>query len=204
MNVGLEPGNIKLMAQVETAQGVINADEIASASRRLESLIFGPGDYAASTRMPAESIGSFGWWDDQYPGHRFHYAMSRVVVAARAAGIRPIDGPVANFKDLDAFRRSCVIARGLGFDGKWCIHPAQIPIANEVFSPTKPEIEWAQRVVDSYRQASGGGKGAIDLQDTMVDAASIRMAETTLEVARQAGLVSAGEEHGLDKQGRSY
>lgn len=188
--IGITQGAITLKAQIETADGMVNAERIALVTPRLVGLIFGPGDYAASTRMPSESIGSMGWWDLQYPGHRFHYAMSRIVVAARAAGIQAIDGPVANFRDLDAFRQACVIARALGFDGKWCIHPGQIPVANEVFSPTQQEVEWAQGVVAAYREAAAGGKGAIDLGNTMVDEASTRMAETTLDLARRAGMIS--------------
>jgi citrate lyase subunit beta/citryl-CoA lyase len=192
-NVGIERGAIKVEAQIESAEGLVDAERIAQASDRLEALIFGPGDFAASTRMPLESIGSMGWWDEQYPGHRFHYAMARIAVAARAAGLRVIDGPVANFKDLTAFRRACILARGLGYDGKWCIHPSQVPIANEVFAPTDEELAWARKVVDAYREATAAGRGVISVDNTMVDLASIRMAETTIELAQQAGRDAVGE-----------
>ena len=191
-SAGLEPRRIKLEAQIESAQGLINADRIAAASDRLEALIFGPGDFSASIRMPMARIGAEDWWDEQYSGHRLHYAMSRVVVAARAAGLQVIDGPVADFRDLDALRRACIMARGLGYDGKWCIHPSQIPMVNERFSPTQEEVAWAQRVIDTYEEAVSGGNGAVSVGNTMVDAASIRMAQTTLALAQQAGIQPSG------------
>lgn len=185
-HVGARPGAIKLEAQIESAQGLANVERIAGATGRLEALNFGPGDYAASVRMPVESIGSMDWWDEQYPGHRFHYPMSRIVVAARSAGLRGIDGPLANFRDLEAFRKACVLARGLGYDGKWCIHPSQISIANEVFSPTEEELTWARKVVDAYREATAAGRGAVSIDNKMIDMASIRMAETAIRMAEHA------------------
>jgi citrate lyase beta subunit len=179
---------IGLEVLIETAEGLINCEQIARASARVESIVFGPGDYTASLRIPATSIGTPDEWDAVYPGHRFHYPMHRILVAGRAAGIRVIDGPFADYRDLDGFRTSCVLARSLGYDGKMCIHPAQISVANEVFAPTKAEIAWARRVVDAYERATAEGTGAITIDDKMIDVASIRMAETTLERARQAGL----------------
>jgi len=162
---------------------------IATASPRVETLIFGPGDYAASVHMPVESIGAIDEWDELYPGHRFHYAMHRIVVAARAAELRVIDGPVANFRDLEGYRRSCMIARSLGYDGKWCIHPDQIATANEIFSPTQKELDWARKVVDAYREATAEGTGVISVDNKMIDAASIKLAERTIELAHQAGML---------------
>ena len=122
-------------------------------------------------------------WDEVYPGHRFHYAMHRIVVAARAAGLRAVDGPVADYRDEEGLRESCLLARSLGFDGKWCIHPAQIGTVNEVFSPTEGEIEWARKVVEAYEEANAAGRGAVSVDGQMVDAASINMARNTLEQA---------------------
>lgn len=187
--VGIEPGDIGVAVQIESAIGLVNVDRTAAVSPRVQSLIFGPGDYAASVHMPVTSIGSRDRWDEHYPGHRFHYAMARIVVAARSTGRRAIDGPLADFRDLDAFRAACVVARGLGYDGKWCIHPSQIAIANEIFSPTVEEIAWARKVVDAYREAVATGRGALSVDDRMVDAASIKMAETTLDLARRAGIL---------------
>ena len=180
MNLDVE--TIRLEAQIESAEGLINADAIARATPRLTALHFGPGDFAASVRMPQTSIGTSDEWDEAYPGHRFHYAMQRIVVAARAAGLRVLDGPVADYGDDEGLRESCRVARSLGFDGKWCIHPAQIETVNEVFSPTEREIEWARKVVAAYEEANAAGSGSASVDGLMIDAASIRMARTTLDL----------------------
>jgi len=183
LSVGLEPGGIKIEAQLESAEGLVNVDGIARATQRLTALHFGPGDYAASVRMPQRSIGTMDEWDEVYPGHRFHYAMHRIVVAARAAGLRAVDGPVADHRDEEGLRESCLVARSLGFDGKWCIHPAQIETVNDVFSPTEEEVEWARKVVQAYEEANAAGHGAISVDGQMIDAASVRMARNTLDLA---------------------
>ena len=182
-NASLEPGKIKLEAQIETARGLTNIDAIARATNRLEALVFGPGDYAASVRMPQTSIGTMDEWDEAYPGHRFHYVMHRIVIAARANDLRAIDGPVADYQDEEGLRKSCLIARSLGFDGKWCIHPGQVETVNEVFSPTEKELEWAKKVVSAYEEANLAGSGSISVDGQMVDAASIKMARNTLDPA---------------------
>jgi citrate lyase subunit beta / citryl-CoA lyase len=187
--VGIEPGKIKIEGQIESAEGLLNVDDIARATERLTTLHFGPGDFAANVRMPQTNIGKMDEWDEVYPGHRFHHAMQRIVVAARTAGLRAVDGPVADYRDEEGLRESCLIARSLGFDGKWCIHPAQIGVVNEVFSPTEREIEWAKKVVEAYEEASAAGTGAISIDGQMIDAASIRMARNTLDLAREAGMV---------------
>ena len=181
--VGLEPGKVKIEAQIESAEGLVNVDAIARATERLEALHFGPGDFAASLRMPYRSIGVMDEWDEVYPGHRFHYAMQRIVVAARAAGLRGVDGPVADYRNEEGLRESSLVARSLGFDGKWCIHPAQIETVNEVFSPTEKEIEWARKVVAAYEEANAAGTGAISVEGQMIDAASIKMAQNTLDAS---------------------
>ena len=176
----LDRGKIKLEAQIESAEGLTNVDSIASATGRLEALHFGPGDFAASVSMPQTSIGVMDEWDEEYPGHRFHYAIQRIVVAARAAGLRVLDGPVADYGDEEGLRRSCLIARSLGFDGKWCIHPAQIAVVNETFSPTVKEVDWAKKVVAAYNEANATGSGSVSVDGQMVDAASIKLARNTL------------------------
>ena len=176
----LEKGRIKVEAQIESAEGLANVDSIARATGRLTALHFGPGDFAASVSMPQTSIGVMDEWDEAYPGHRFHFAMQRIVVAARAAGLSVLDGPVADYSDEEGLRKSCLIARSLGFDGKWCIHPAQIGIVNEVFSPTDREVEWAKKVVAAYEEANAEGSGSVSVDGQMVDAASIKLARNTL------------------------
>ncbi|MGH2535008.1 MAG: HpcH/HpaI aldolase/citrate lyase family protein [Thermomicrobiales bacterium] len=173
---------IGVEVQIESAEGLFNAPSIARASDRVEALIFGPGDYAASVGMPAESIGVADDWDAAYGADRWHYATSAIVVAARAAGVRVIDGPYADYHDAAGLLAASKKARALGYDGKWCIHPSQISIVNEVFTPSPREIARARTVVAAYEAASAGGKGAISVDGTMIDAASIRMARRVLDM----------------------
>lgn len=173
--------HIGIEAQIETASGFLYAREIAQSSPRLEGLIFGPGDYSASMQMPAASIGEFDENDALYPGHRWHAAMHTIVAAARANGLRAIDGPFAAFQDVAGLDRSARIARVMGFDGKQCIHPAQLEPVNRVFSPTVEEIAHAERVVQAYELAAANGLGAVTLEGRMIDAANMRMARVVLE-----------------------
>ncbi len=177
----LEPGKIRLEAQIETAEGLTTIDVVARSADRLGALHFGPGDFAASLGMPQTSLGTRDEWDEAYPGHRFGYVMQRIVVAARAAGLLAVDGPVADHRDEEGLRTACRVARALGFDGKWCIHPAQVPVVNEVFSPTEEEVSWAE--IEAYEEAGAAGSGAVSVDGQMVDAASIRMARRTLDLA---------------------
>ena len=180
------PNPIALETQIESAAGLTHCETIATASPRIESLVFGPGDYAASVRMPLVAIGMPDRWDEHYPGHRWDYPLHRILIAARAAGIRAIDGPYADFRDRDEFRRSCLTARALGYDGKWCIHPDQVPIANEVFSADEAELTWAHEVLAANAGAEREGRGSFSLNGQMVDAATLRMARATLARARRA------------------
>jgi citrate lyase beta subunit len=177
---GFQPGRIGIEAQIETALGSVNADRIA-ASPRLAGLIFGMGDYAASLRMPLDAIGEADENDRLYPGHRWHYAMSRIVTAARAYGLRAIDGPYASFRDADGFGRACDVARVLGFDAKWCIHPGQVAATNRAFAPPPEQVAWAKTVLAEYDRATAEGRGAITVAGRMVDAASLRMAQAIVE-----------------------
>lgn len=177
----LEPRKIRLEGQIESACGLINVNEIARSSSRLEALHYGPGDLAADLQMPQNSVGTMDEWDKSYPGHRFHYAMERIVTAARANGVQAMDGPVADYKDEDGLNSSSGISRSLGFDGKWCIHPSQIQTVNRRFSPTQQEIEWAQKVAKAYNDSNASGQGVLTVEDRMVDAASLRMARHILD-----------------------
>lgn len=177
---------IRLDVQIESAAGLAHCETIATASERVASLVFGPGDYAASVQMPLSAIGMPDVWDAAYPGHRWDYALQRILVAARAAGVRAIDGPYADFRDLEGFRRSCLVARAVGYDGKWCIHPAQVPVANEVFAATPAEIAWAEEVLAANAEALAEGRGSFALRGQMVDAATLRMAEATLARAARS------------------
>jgi citrate lyase subunit beta/citryl-CoA lyase len=178
---------IGIEAQIETAAGFLYAREIAEASSRLEALIFGPGDYSASMQMPSASIGEADAHDALYPGHRWHAVMHTIVAAARANGLRAMDGPFAAFREAAAFEASCRLARAMGFDGKQCIHPSQLETANTVFGPTHDEVSHARRVVAAYDAAVAEGRGAVSLDGRMIDAANIRMARVTLEKAARTG-----------------
>jgi citrate lyase subunit beta/citryl-CoA lyase len=174
------PTPIGIEAQIESAPGFLNAREIAAASPRLSALIFGPGDYAASMQMPATAIGERDAYDDSYPGHRWHAVMHTIVAAGRANGLRCMDGPYANYRDADGFERACRTARALGFDGKQCIHPAQLDIANRVFTPSAEEVQRARALVDAYEASVAAGRGAATHDGRMIDAASLRMAQAIL------------------------
>lgn len=173
----------QLDVQIESAQALAHCEVIATASSRVTALTFGPGDFAASAGYPLAGIGIADEWDTFYAGHRWHYPMSRISVAASAAGIMAIDGPYAAYRDLDGLRTSAQTARALGFDGKWCIHPDQIQLVNEVLAPSEHEIDHARKVLAAYQEATSAGIGAISIGSEMIDAANVRMAQRTLEMA---------------------
>jgi citrate lyase subunit beta/citryl-CoA lyase len=158
---------IKLEALIEEVEGLINVEEIARSSPRLEALIFGPGDFSASQGVRLAYF-------SKYPGDTWHYARNKIVVACRAAGIDAIDGPYADFKNPEGYREDATRAMILGFVGKWAIHPSQIDIANEVYSPTKKEVDYARKVVTAYAQAEAEGQGAIAIDGVLIDVASVR------------------------------
>ena len=180
---------------IETALGMQNVHEIAAASKRNESLHFGVADYAASTKARTTSIGGANadyavltepledgsrqtHWGDMW-----HYAISRMVVAARANGLRPVDGPFGNFSDAEAFKAACRRAAVLGCEGKWAIHPSQIALANEVMSPSAAEVDRARRIIAAMKEAEAQGKGAVSLDGRLIDYASIRQAEVLVKKA---------------------
>lgn len=197
---------IGIEAQIESAAGFLHAREIAAASPRLESLIFGPGDFAASMRMPLSNIGEFDRHDELYPGHRWHAVMQTIVAAARANGLRCMDGPYAAYTDVQGLDRACLIARSLGFDGKQCIHPAQLQTVNAVFSPSEDEVDRATAVVRAYDASVAAGQGAATHDGRMIDAVSLRMARTVLDrrdlaAARTAAAPSAPASGSRDANG---
>jgi len=175
---------IGVEAQIESAAGFVYLREIAAASPRLEALILGAGDYAASMKMPASGIGELDANDELYPGHRYHAVMHGIVAAARAHGLRCMDGPYSAYKDAAGFERSCRIGRAMGFDGKQCIHPGQLDTANTVFSPTDAEVAAAAALVKAFDNAVAAGQGAATHDGRMIDAASLRMARTILDRVR--------------------
>ena len=175
---------IGLEAQIETAAGYLHLKEIAESSPRLEALIFGAGDYAASMRMPSTAIGASDEYDKSYPGHRWHAVMHTIVAAARVNGLRCMDGPYSGYTDAAGLERACRIAHVMGFDGKQCIHPAQLATVNSIFTPSEEEVAKAAAIVDAYDRAVSAGQGAATHDGRMIDAANVRMARTTLERQR--------------------
>lgn len=171
---------IGLEALIEEADGLLNVAEIARSSARLEALIFGAGDLSAS--LHARVDGNFQPAGD-YPGDYWHHVRVQVLAAARAAGIDAIDAPYPGYQDLDGYRRTATHASLLGYDGKWAIHPSQVPVANEVFSPTADEVAEARSIIADYREAEAGGLGAIGRDGRLVDAAMMRHAENVLRRA---------------------
>jgi citrate lyase subunit beta / citryl-CoA lyase len=179
LKLGLEPGRIGLELLIEETEALARVEEIAGCCPRLEALILGVGDLSASQGMRLGHIGVNK--EHGYPGDVWHYARNRMIVAARANGLDAIDGPWGDFKDGEGYRRDASWVSTLGAVGKWCIHPSQIEIANDVFSPTEREIARAKEVLAAVNE--GEGK-ASNLNGTMIDAATARIFEVTLERAR--------------------
>src|SRR3954467_15491155 len=184
---GLQPGRIGIEAQIEDATGLLACEAIASASPRMETLIFGPGDYSAAIGIPLTTIGAAV---DGYPGDHLNYVYSRLVVAARAAGIQAIDGPYARVGDHEGLRERSTLARALGMDGKWTIHPGQIAIVNEVFSPAREQWERAEAMLSAYDAAHAEGRGAATFDGEMIDEANRKMAQRIAQAGRAAGYAS--------------
>jgi len=185
---------------IETALGMANVEAIAAASTRNESLHFGVADYAASTGARTTGIGGphpdYGVLTDPsddgsreyHWGDMWHYAIARMVVAARANGLRPIDGPFGDFSDPEGFRAQARRAAVMGCEGKWAIHPSQIALCNDVYSPSEAEVTKARRILDAMEQAQKEGKGAVALDGKLIDIASIKQAQNMVRLAEQLGI----------------
>ena len=184
---GLPPGHIGIEAQIETTRGLINVEEICAASPRLETIIFGPADFAASMEMP---VLTGGVQIPEYPGDHFHYVFSKILMAGRANGLQVIDGPFLKIREIDAFRDYCQRTKTLGYDGKWSLHPDQVDVLNEVFSPTQEQFDRAWDILDAYEKATTEGerKGAVMFGDEMIDEASRKMAIKFVSRGERAGL----------------
>jgi len=168
---------------IETALGMANVEDIAKQGAiggRLEALHFGVADYAASNRARTTNIGGL---NPDYPGDQWHFAISRMTVACRAYGLRAIDGPFGDFKDPEGFKDAARRAAALGCEGKWAIHPSQIVLANEVFTPPVAEVEKAKRILQALKEAAAQGKGAAALDGRLIDAASEKMANNVVKTA---------------------
>ncbi len=170
---------------IEEVEAMLNVAEIARSSSRLEALIFGPADYSASQGMDSGVIEGHL---DAYPGDPWHYARNKIAIAARAAGIDAIDGAYPDFEDLDGYRRECIRAKTLGFVGKWAIHPKQVAIANQVFSPTQEEVAYARKLDAAYTEALASGLGAIAVDGKMIDVAVVRSLRNVIRKADLIGM----------------
>ena len=171
---------VGLEALIETALGMANVEDIARFGGRLEALHFGVADFSASMRARTTNIGGL---NPHYPGDQWHAAISRMVTACRAYGLRPIDGPFGDFSDPEGYKEAARRAAALGCEGKWAIHPSQVSMANEVFSPTDAEVTKARRILEELKIAESQGKGAASLDGKMIDAASEKMARNVLVIA---------------------
>jgi citrate lyase subunit beta/citryl-CoA lyase len=180
---GSSAAPVGIQVLIESALGLTNVDPIAGASGRLQALIFGPADMAASLGMPALSAGRLM---PDYPGDHFHFAMSRILVAARAAALHAIDGPHLAIADLEGCRRGALRARALGYDGKWVVHPSQIDVVNEAFTPSREEYDRAVDILSAYERATREGRGAVRLGEEMIDEASRKMAVRLVARGRAA------------------
>jgi citrate lyase beta subunit len=168
--------SIGVEASIETANGMLHVDQIAFSSPRLETLVFGVADYSASLTMMTRGVSGHGEVEDFYPGHRYHFPLSRMVLAAKAAGIAAIDAPYGSYKDPDGLKRSCLLSAALGYDGKWAIHPDQLQIINESYTPSAEDVERSRRIIDAYEAARMAGCGSLAMDGKMIDGASIRIA----------------------------
>ena len=186
--MGLEVGRIGIEAQIENAKGLVNVDEIAAASPRTETIIFGPADFMASINMKSLVVGGL---IEGYPGDPYHYILMRLLMAARTCGQQAIDGPYLQIRDVEGFRDVATRSAALGFDGKWVLHPGQLDAANEVYAPAQEDYDHAELILDAYEHytsEAGGRRGAILLGDEMIDEASRKMAVVVAAKGRAAGL----------------
>src|SRR3954464_160487 len=178
---------VGIEAQIETAEGLINVEEICAASDRLETIIFGPADFAASTEMP---VLTGGVSIPEYPGDHFHYVFAKILMAGRANGLQVIDGPFLKIRELDALREYSMRTRILGYDGKWALHPDQVKVINEVFTPTQEQFDHAFDILEAYEKATTEGerRGAVMFGDEMIDEASRKMALKFVTRGERAGM----------------
>ncbi|NKY45964.1 HpcH/HpaI aldolase/citrate lyase family protein [Nocardia cerradoensis] len=186
---GLEVGRIGIEPQIENAQGLRNIDEIATASPRVQTLVFGPADFMASINMRTLVVGEQP--EGYEPGDAYHHILMTILLAARAHGLQAIDGPYLQIRDLDGFRRAASRTAALGFDGKWVLHPTQVEACNEIFSPRQADYDRAEEILDAYAyhtSTAGGARGAVMLGDEMIDEASAKMAQVVAEKGRAAAM----------------
>jgi len=171
---------VGIEAIIESARALRDAADIAEATSRMRCLVFGVADYSASINMPLSSISGHGEADGLYPGDPLHFVYSRLILCGKASGLKVIDAPYGNFRNAEGLKVAAARSRALGFDGKWVIHPSQIEGVNEAFSPSEEEVERAKAVLQAFEEAKAAGKGATSIGASMIDQASVRMAEDVM------------------------
>lgn len=187
-SMGYEVGRIGIEAQIENARGLVNVDDIAAASPRMETIVFGPADFMASINMKSLVVGE---QPPGYPADAYHYILMRLLMAARAHDLQAIDGPYLQIRNLDGFAEVARRSAALGFDGKWVLHPGQVEVGNEIFSPSQEDYDHAELILDAYdyfTSEAGGAKGSAMLGEEMIDEASRKMALVITGKGRAAGL----------------
>jgi citrate lyase subunit beta/citryl-CoA lyase len=182
-DLGLK-NQIGLECLIEEVEGMLNIERIAGSTPRLEALIFGMGDYSASQGVSVKAIGS----SCGYPGDIWHYQRHRLAIACKSFGLDPVDGPYADIKNSEGYREECRRAMALGLVGKWALHPSQVAIAQEVFSPTQDEVDRARAVKAAFDQALSKGLGAVMYEGKMIDIASIRIVNNVVDRANLIGM----------------
>ncbi|RBA40579.1 CoA ester lyase [Dietzia maris] len=202
---GLPVGHIGIEPQIEDALGLTNIDQIATASPRVLTLVFGPADFMASVGMRTLTVGEQP--EGYAPGDAYHHVLMTILVAARAHGLQAIDGPFLKVRDVEGFRRAAARTAALGFDGKWVLHPAQVDAGNEVFSPRQEEFDQAEAILEAYARSTsveGGARGAVMFGDEMLDEASRKMALVVSARGRAGGMtVTDQADVGTDPEGRT-
>ena len=189
---GLPVGRTAIEAQIEDARGLAAVNAIAGASARLEALVFGPADFMASVGIRSLDVG--GQPEGYAGGDAYHYALMRILIAARARGLQAIDGPYLKIRDVDGLRRSAASSAALGFDGKWALHPSQIEVVNQAFAPSRADYSRAAAIIEAYAHATTvQARGAVMLGDEMIDEASRKMAEVIVARGNAAGYAEIGK-----------
>jgi citrate lyase subunit beta / citryl-CoA lyase len=196
-HAGLPVGHVGIEVQIETARGLIDVEAICAASSRLETVIFGPADFSASIEMP---VLTGGVEVPGYPGDHFHYVFAKLLMAGRANGLQVIDGPYLKIRDVDGLRAYAARTQLLGYDGKWALHPDQVAVLNEVYSPTQEQYDRAHAILEAYRAATDDeGRGAVMFGDEMIDEASRKMAIKFVARGERAGLTPSAPDAGSDR-----
>lgn len=180
---------VRYEVSIESPRGLLNIEELVTCSEKIDSLVFGIADYSTELGLLLTSVSGHGEGEDSvYPGHRWHYVLSRLVTVARAYDLYAIDAAYGNFRDTAGLEKSAKMSAALGFDGKWAIHPAQVDVINRIYSPADEQISLSKKIIQAHEEAVKSGEGAANVDGRMVDHATVRLAKKTLQIANECGL----------------